>query len=159
VPHGGHGAVQVVGRDLDQDGGAAGAVSLVRRLLIRHALEFASALLDGALDVVVRHVRRLGGVDGGTQAGIAVGVAAALTGRHGDLLDELGKQRAALGVGDRLLSLDLCPLAVAGHTGNPSGQQVPGRVCGSRTADCWCVKYRDVRSPSNAHLALTTVRF
>jgi hypothetical protein len=43
-----------------------------------------------------------------------------VAGRHGDLLDELGKQRAALGVGDRLLSLDLCPLAVAGHTGNLS---------------------------------------
>jgi hypothetical protein len=49
------------------------------------------ALLDGALDVVVWHVRRLGGVDGRAQAGIAVGIAAALAGGHGDLLDELGE--------------------------------------------------------------------
>ena len=43
-----------------QDGGSAGAVALVDHLLERVALAAADALLDGALDVVLRHVGRAG---------------------------------------------------------------------------------------------------
>ena len=64
-------AVGVVGRGLDEDRGAARAVSLVGHLLVFAALELAGALLDGAVDVVVRHVHRLGRVDRGAQARIA----------------------------------------------------------------------------------------
>src|SRR5947209_463026 len=42
-------------------------------------------------------------------------IAAPLLGGDGDFPNQLGERRAALGVGHRLLPLDLLPLAVAGH--------------------------------------------
>src|SRR5206468_10797118 len=109
------GAVRVGGRRLDEARRSAGAVALVGVLLVDDPLQLAGALLDGALDVVLRHVLGLGGVDGGAEAGIAGGVAAALLGGDGDLADHLGEGGAALLVRDGLLPLDLFPLAMAGH--------------------------------------------
>src|SRR5207245_8876702 len=51
----GGGAVTVVGQRLDDDGDAAGAIALVADLVIVLAL-IAERLLDGALDIVLRHV-------------------------------------------------------------------------------------------------------
>ncbi len=70
-------AILVVGQDVDDDGDASGAVALVGDLVVGEALELAGAALDGALDVIGGHVLRLGGEDGGAEAGIAVRVAAA----------------------------------------------------------------------------------
>src|SRR5271156_7013840 len=59
-PHLAGRAVAVVGQHLDDDGDAAGAVALVAGFLI--ALRIAAGrLLDGALDIVLRHVFGAGG--------------------------------------------------------------------------------------------------
>jgi hypothetical protein len=119
VTHFGHGSIRVVGRGLDQDCGAAGPIALVRELLVLGALEFAGALLDGALDVLLRHVDRARAVHGQAQARVAVRVATAGAGRHGDFADDLGPHRRATRVRDRLLPLDLLPFAVASHRRHP----------------------------------------
>ena len=111
----GDGAVAVVGRALDQDRDAAGAVALEHELLVGGALELAGALLDGALDVVGGHVGALGLVDRGAQARVGVGVAAADAGGDRHLADELGEELAALGVERALLVLDRVPLGMSGH--------------------------------------------
>src|SRR5207253_2636540 len=111
----GDGAVGVVGGGFDEQGRAAGPVRLVGDLFVRHALELARSLLDGALDVVERHVLGFGGVDGGAEPGVAGGVAAVLLGGDRDLADQLGEQRAAPLVGDGFLPLDLLPFAMTSH--------------------------------------------
>jgi hypothetical protein len=45
---------------VDNDGHAAGAVALEGDLFVADAFQLAGAALDGALDVVLRHVFRLG---------------------------------------------------------------------------------------------------
>src|SRR5262249_17978386 len=114
-----HRAVGVVGRGLDQDRCAAGAVSLVGDLLVLHPFEFAGALLHRAVDVVERHVLGLGRVDRRAQPRVARGIAAARLGGDRDFPDEPREQRAPLGVGDGFLPFDLLPLAVTGLTRTP----------------------------------------
>ena len=97
---------------LDQHGDAARAVALVDDLFVDLALELAGALLDGAVDVVVGHAVGPRLEDGGAQARVGLRIAAAEAGRDGDLLEELGEQLAAAGVGRRLLVLDRAPLAM-----------------------------------------------
>src|SRR5439155_339495 len=82
------------------------------------ALQLARSLLDGALDVVERHVLGLGGVDGGAEPRVAAGVAAALLGGDCDLADQLGEERSPARVGDGLLPLDLLPFAMTSHGSN-----------------------------------------
>ena len=115
VPEIGHGTVLVVGEGLDVERHAAGPVPLVGDLLVVHALELARPLLDGPLDVLQGHRGRLGRVDGEAETGVEVGIPSTLPGGHGDLPDQLGELRSALGVVHRLLALDLGPFAVAGH--------------------------------------------
>ena len=105
----------VVGRRLDEDRGAPRAVALVGHLLVLDPLELTGALLDGALDVVERHVLGLRGFDGGAEPGVPGGVAAALARGDGDLADDFGERGTAFGVGHRFFSFDLLPLTVAGH--------------------------------------------
>src|SRR5690606_34580863 len=75
----------------------------------------AGAALDGALDVVLRHVLRLRLVHGEGEAGVHAGVAAAVAGGHHDVARDAGPDLRAAGVGDALLPLDLRPLVVSGH--------------------------------------------
>ena len=63
-------AVAIVGRYLDQDGDAARAVAFKRDLFVSDAGQLAGAALDGALDVVGRHVLGLGRGHRGAQARI-----------------------------------------------------------------------------------------
>src|SRR6266496_4069721 len=114
----GDGAVGVVGGRLDQDRRAARAIPLVHHFLVRDPLELAGPLLDGALDVVPRHVLGFGGVDGGAEAGVAGRVAAPLLRGDRDLADDFGEGGAALLIGDGLLPLDLLPFAMARHGNN-----------------------------------------
>src|SRR5438552_3054312 len=127
VPDLGDGPVRVVGRRLDEDRRAARTVAFVGHVFVLHALQPARALLDGAIDVVPRHVLGLGRLDGGAETRIPGGVAAALPRGDGDFPDQLGEGGAASGVGDGLLPLYLLPFAVAGHT-NPNLQRSPVRV-------------------------------
>ena len=123
VPHLADRAVLVVGQDLDHDRDAAGAVGLVGDLFVVDAGQLAGAALDRALDVVGRHVDRLGVGDDGAQARIAVGIAAAVARRDRQFLDDAREDLAALGVGRALLVLDRVPFRVAGHGGKP--QEIP----------------------------------
>src|SRR5262249_56482634 len=102
----GDGAIGVVGGALDEDRGTTGAVPLVGHVFIYGALELAGALLDRAVDVVVRHVDRAGRVDRRAEARIGIGVAAAGFGRDGDFPDALGPHGGPARVRDRFLSLD-----------------------------------------------------
>jgi hypothetical protein len=111
----GHGPVGVVGGGFDDEGHATGAIALVGHLFIGGAFELAGALLDGALDVVVGHVDRAGGVHRQAQARIPGRITAAGPRGDGDLADDLGPGRGAALVGHRFLALDLLPLAVPGH--------------------------------------------
>src|SRR6185369_1575441 len=93
----GGGAVAVVGQRLDDDGDAAGAVTLVADLVIVLAL-IAERLLDGALDIVLRHVLLARRDDGGAQARVHVGVGRAQLGRDGDFPRQLAEQLRLLGI-------------------------------------------------------------
>ena len=108
MAHLAHSAVAIVGRGLDQQRDAAGAVALEGDLFIQCAGKLTGAALDGALDVVLRHVLGLGRQNGRTQPWITVGVAAAAR-RHADFLDQTGEDLAALRVQRALLVLDCGP--------------------------------------------------
>jgi hypothetical protein len=75
----------------------------------------ARSLLDGTLDVLQRHVLGFGGIDRDAQSRVAVGITAALLGGDRDLADHPGEDGAALGVGNRLLPLDLLPFTMTSH--------------------------------------------
>src|SRR5918995_3235089 len=116
-----HGPIGIVGGGFDEDGRTAGTVPLVGQLLVDAPLQLTSALLDGAVDILPRHVDRVGGIDRGSQARVAAGVSAPAPGSYSDLANHLGPGGGALRVGDRLLTLDLLPFAMAGHSRTPWG--------------------------------------
>ena len=113
----GRGALAVIGQRLDDDGDAAGAVALVGDGLVVVRVAGAERLVDGALDVVVGHIVRLGLGDDGGEAGVIRRVAAAaLLDGDDDLLGDLGERRAALGVCRALGLLDIVPFGMSGHS-------------------------------------------
>jgi hypothetical protein len=84
-------AITVVGQGLDDYGDAAGAITLIADILVIVALAAARAFLDGALDIVLGHVSRLGRHDGGAQPVIGVRIAAPQPCGHGELAAQLGE--------------------------------------------------------------------
>ncbi len=108
-------AVAVVGEALDQQRNPTRRVALVGDRLIVDAFELARTALDGTLDRVERHRVVAGLLKHGAQCRVGVGIAAALTGRNLDLLDQLGEELAALRVGRTLLVLDRRPLGMTAH--------------------------------------------
>src|SRR5690606_30071977 len=113
----GDGAVGVVREALDEEGDAAGAVALVRHLLVVGAGDLARAALDGAFDVVLGHVLRLRLVHGEAEAGVHVRVAAAFAGGYHDVARDARPELRAPRVGDALLAFDLRPFIVSCHRG------------------------------------------
>ena len=107
------GAVLVVGEDFDEDGDSAGAVAFIVQFLVGRRAELAGALLDGALDVVLRHVRAAGLEDRGAEAGVRGGIAAAHARGNRDFLDEFGKRLSALRVGESLGVLNRRPFTMS----------------------------------------------
>src|SRR2546428_7225397 len=106
----GHGAIPVVGRDLDHHRHAARRVALVHDALQDRALAAARRAVDRPLDVLPRHVHAARSLDREAKAEVAVGIAAAfLRGEH-DLLGHLGEKDAPRDGRRTLLSLDLTPL-------------------------------------------------
>ena len=99
-------AVLVVREDLDDYGGAAGAVTLVLRFFVRHAGLFTRAAADGTLDVFGRHVRGFRVADDRAQARVHVRVTAAGACRDRQLLDDARENPAALGVERAFLVFD-----------------------------------------------------
>ena len=112
--HVGGGAVAVVGHGFDDDGRAAGPVALVADLLVGLGVA-ALRLLDGALDIVLRHVLGAGGQDGGAQARVHGRIRQAHLGRHRDLARQLAEQLGALRVDAPLAVHDVLELRMAGH--------------------------------------------
>src|SRR5580658_2329344 len=81
------GAIAIVRQHVDHDRDAAGAVAFVGDFLERRARDFAGALLDRSIDVVVGHRLFLGDRDRRAQARIGIDVAAAEPRRDRDFLD------------------------------------------------------------------------
>ena len=110
------GGARLVVRGAGHDEGhAARAVALVGDLLEHDPRQLAGALLDGAVDVVGRHVGLAGLEDQRAQPGVAVEVAAAGLGGHRDVAREPGENLAAARVGHGLEPFDFGPLIMAGH--------------------------------------------
>src|SRR5579863_8570845 len=97
------GPVAIVCGCLHNDGNTARAVTLKRDLLVGRAFQFTRAALDRPLNVVLRHVFRLGSSNGATQARIAIWISTAGPGSHGNFLDQPRKNLSAFGVGRALL--------------------------------------------------------
>ena len=113
----GDGTVAVVGEAGDDQADAAVGVGFEEDFFEGAAAEFAGAFLDGAVDVVGRHVDGLAFAEDGAQGDVGAGIAAAGARGDGQFLGELGEDLAALGVGGGLLVLDGCPFAVSTHWG------------------------------------------
>jgi hypothetical protein len=111
----GHRPVLVVGRALDQEQGAAGAGALVQHLFIAHALDLAGTPLDGAIDLVTRHLQRLGAGNRFSEPRIAARIAAPHAGSDRDLSRQAREDLAASSVYRALFPLDRCPFRVATH--------------------------------------------
>jgi hypothetical protein len=94
------------------------AAPLVADLLVVRAVQAAHAALDGALDVVLRHVVVGGFIHRQPKARVHVRVTPAHARGDGDFLDEAGKDLAALRILAPLAVLDVRPLAVACHSGS-----------------------------------------
>ncbi len=86
----GGGAVAVVGQGLDDDGDAARAVAFVADFVVVLAVG-AGGLLDGALDIVLRHRLGLGVLDRQAQTRVHRRVGQARLGGDGDFARQLGE--------------------------------------------------------------------
>ena len=110
----GGGAVAVVSQRVDNDGNAARAIAFVADFLV--ILAFAArCLVDRALDIVLRHRLRLGGIDRSAQAGVGVRIGQAHLGRHSDFAGELGEKGAALFILRAFTHHDILKLGMPGH--------------------------------------------
>src|SRR6202521_3415234 len=116
VPDLGDGARGIVAQRGNQDRDATRSISLVGDFGVMNSFELSRPFLDRALDVFLGHRPGLGRVYRGSKPGIVRGITAGELRRHRDLTNELRELGAALGVGGRLVMLDLLPLAMAGHT-------------------------------------------
>ena len=119
MPDIGHRARPVVGHAIDDHRGAVDPVTFVADLFVRDALELAGAALGGALDRVLRHVLIHRLVDREPQPRVHRRVGSAHPGGNGDFADEAREDLAPLGIGGRLLVLDVRPFAVASHGRSP----------------------------------------
>src|SRR6266567_5154520 len=108
-------SVLVVRRDFEHQGHATGAVPLINGFFEGRAGELAGALLEGALDVVGRHVLGLRSQDRGAQPRIRVGITAGNAGRNRNFLDELGEDLPPPGVKRSLLVFDGRPFRMTRH--------------------------------------------
>ena len=94
----GQGSVLVIRRHFQQHRHTTRPVTFVDHFLVRGAGKFTRPLLNGALDVIRRHVLSLGGHDGRTQARIGIRVSTTYPRGDGDFLDDLCKGLSTLRV-------------------------------------------------------------
>ena len=113
----GGGAVAVIRQRLDDHGDAAGTVALVADLVVALAVA-AGRLLDGALDIVLRHVLLARRDDGRAQPRIHGRVRGSELGRHRDFPRQLAEQFRLLGILLALAVHDVLELGMAGHAGS-----------------------------------------
>ena len=93
-----------------------GTVAFVANFLVGIGVAVAAALLHGPVDIVVRHVLRLGGGDRGAQARVHIGVGASPRCDH-DFLGMPGKDLGALGILRAFPVHDILEFGMAGHVG------------------------------------------
>ena len=110
----GSGPVAIGGQRLEEDGAAAGTVSLVSDFReVLHPLALAGGPADSTGDAVQRHVVGLGLVHRETETEVHVRVAAsAVADSQDDVAGKLGEKRTPLGVIGALLPLDGGPFRV-----------------------------------------------
>src|ERR1700737_5365103 len=116
MPDLGDGGGGIVAQRRNEDRDAARSIAFVGDLGVVNSFQLARSLLDRTLDVFLRHRPGLRRVYRGTKSGIVRGIAAGELRRHRDLTNQLRELGAALGIGRRLVVLDLLPFAMAGHT-------------------------------------------
>src|SRR5207253_11348643 len=109
------GASRIVAQRGDQNTGAARSVAFVSDFGVMNALQLALPLLDRPLDVLFGHGCGSRRLNRSAKPRIMVGVAATELGGHRDLTNEFCELRTTLGVGRRLVMLDLLPLTMTGH--------------------------------------------
>src|SRR5687767_4811643 len=86
VAHLSYGTGAVVGKTIDHDRGAADAVAFIADLFVIHAVQFANTALDGALDIIFRHIGFLRLIDGQAQAWVHAWITPTQAGSDGDFL-------------------------------------------------------------------------
>ena len=106
--------VLVVSQRIDDDGDSAWGIALICQFVICCIGEFTAALLDSAIDIILRHVLRLRLEDSGPETCVAFRISASFC-CDCDLLDQLRELLPALCVGNSLLVLYSCPFAMARH--------------------------------------------
>jgi len=85
VPEVGHCAIAVFGHAFDDYSHAVGAITFVHDLFVYVAIfAVAGAALDGAFDVIFRHVLSASFFNSNAEPGVAVRVAAAFARSHND---------------------------------------------------------------------------
>src|SRR5690606_40201852 len=108
-------ASAIVGHAVDQHRRAARTIACVAGFFVVGAVRSARPALNGALDVVLRHVGGRGLVPGQAETRVGVRVGAAGASRYGDFTNDLGPELAALGVLTPFAVLDVRPFTVSGH--------------------------------------------
>ena len=115
MAHVGSGTVAVVGDGINDDRNAAGRIAFIGDLLVGHVGQFTARLLDGALNIVIRHIVgfRLG--NDVAQLAVGFGVCAAIAHSNRDFTANLGENSAAGSIRLALLRLNIMPLGMPRH--------------------------------------------
>ena len=122
----GGGAVAVIAHSLDYYSNAAGTVALIGDGLVVIRVAAAERLFDGALDIIVGHVRGLCLGDDGSETGVIGGISAStLFDCDYHLSGDLGEGLRALGVLRALSLLYVVPLGMSRHRNNPLSFCIP----------------------------------
>ena len=108
-------ALTIIGQGLHDHGHTAGAVALIGDGLVVIGVSGAQCLVDGTLDIVIRHINSLCLGNHRRQTGVVGGIAgaAALLHSHNDFLGNFGKCGRALGIGSALGLLNIVPLGMS----------------------------------------------
>jgi hypothetical protein len=112
----GNSTILIVGQHVYQDRYPTGPVALIGDLFIDFAGQFTSAFLNGALDRIGRHIRRLGCRYCSAKTRVRVGVPTTHACGGGQLADELGKDLATTRIDGCLLMLNGGPFRMSRHT-------------------------------------------
>ena len=111
--HGSRRAIAVVGERVGHDRHAGRSVTLIPDLFQRIAFQRAGASLDGAVDLVGRHVYLACLLDRQPEPEVAVGVASTLFGRDCDFTGGTCERLTTLGVDHCFFVFDAGPFRVA----------------------------------------------
>ena len=108
-------AILVVSCNFHNQTHSTRCVSFIGKLLNGCALQLARALLNCSINVVRRHVCRLGLQDAGSQARVELRVSTTIASRNGQLFADDAEEFATLCIDRCLMPLGGCPFAMSGH--------------------------------------------